>query len=363
MPTKPLPPSPDLGHLKGQAKDLQRAHAARTLDALQRIREFHPRFRSAGDGVIGDAPFGRSDAQLTIAREYGFASWPRLKAHVENADRADLSLPKHERIADPPFRRAVDLIDAGDVSGLRAHLAAHPGMVRQRVTLEGGNYFTHPALLEFVAENPTRHGSLPRNIAHVARVLLDAGAASDRSSLDSALGLVSSSSVARECGVKLPLIDLLCAYGADPNAGVLPALLYGEFDAIPPLIGHGAVVDLVLAAATGRVDDARAVLPAADRETRQRALALAAQHGHVEIVRLLLDAGEDPNHYSPVGGHSHATPLHQAVISGRIAVVRLLVERGARLDIGDIHRGALPLDWATYFGHAEIADYLRARSG
>jgi hypothetical protein len=35
-----------------------------------------------------------------------------------------------------------------------------------------------------------------------------------------------------------------------------------------------------------------------------------------EIVRLLLDAGEDPNRYNPVGGHSHTTPLHQAAGGG-----------------------------------------------
>jgi ankyrin repeat protein len=39
-------------------------------------------------------------------------------------------------------------------------------------------------------------------------------------------------------------------------------------------------------------------------EDRQLALSLAADLGHVEIVRLLLDAGEDPNRYNPVGGLS-----------------------------------------------------------
>jgi ankyrin repeat protein len=49
---------------------------------------------------------------------------------------------------------------------------------------------------------------------------------------------------------------------------------------------------------------------------------LAAQHGQVEIVRLLLDAGEDPNRYNPVGGHSHCTPLHQAAGYGPSELVR-----------------------------------------
>ncbi len=83
----------------------------------------------------------------------------------------------------------------------------------------------------------------------------------------------------------------------------------------------------------------------------------------MEIVRLLLDAGEDPNRYNPKGNHGHSTPLHQAVWSGHAAVVRLLVERGARLDIKDTIYEGTPLGWAEYGGRAEIAEYLRAQSG
>src|ERR1044071_5581649 len=53
---RPLPDRPNLRHLKNQAKDLLKAGAAESL----------------------------SDAQFQIARVYGFASWPKLKAHVES---------------------------------------------------------------------------------------------------------------------------------------------------------------------------------------------------------------------------------------------------------------------------------------
>src|SRR5689334_6093674 len=82
---------------------------------------------------------------------------------------------------------------------------------------------------------------------------------------------------------------------------------------------------------------------------------LAAQHGHLDIVRLLLDAGEDPSRYNPEGNHGHSTPLHQAVISGRSEIVRLLVERGARLDIRDTIYNGTPLGWAEYCNQPEIA--------
>jgi len=103
------------------------------------------------------------------------------------------------------------------------------------------------------------------------------------------------------------------------------------------------------------------LLPAAGGEDRHRALALAAQHGHADIVRLLLDAGEDPNRYNPDGNHAHSTPLHQAVLAGHDAVVRLLVERGARLDIQDTIYHGTALGWAIYGGQTEIQKYLRGQ--
>ncbi len=310
--------------------------------------------------MIAAAPLKLSDALLTIAREHGFVSWPRLQAYVEG-QRDVLSLPYVDRIEDLAFRHAVDLIDRGDVAILRGYLASNPDIVRQRVEFEGGNYFSNPTLLEFIAENPTRRGHMPPNTLDVARVILDAGGKADQRSLDSTLELAASSGIANEGGLQIALVDLLCDYGADPNAGINAALYYGQFESVAELLRRGATLTLAIAAATGRYEDVCQLLSATNAESRQQALALASQHGHVDIVRLLLDAGEDPNRYSPPGGHSHATPLHQAALAGHEDVVRLLVERGAQLDIEDIHHRATPLDWAEYAGRASVADYLRTK--
>jgi Ankyrin repeats (3 copies) len=358
MPVKRLPSNPNLDHLKYQAKDLLKGHAARNPAVAQRLREFHPRFGRARDAEIFDSRLRLSDAQLAIAREYGFPSWARLRAHIEKPTLSDqLDLPHHERIEDATFRRAVELVDAGDAAGLRAHLNQYPKLAHQHVVFEGGNYFRNPSLLEFVAENPVRHGTLPKNIVQVAKVILDAGV--EQSALNETLMLVSTGSVPRECGLQLPLVDLLCDYGADPNSASHATASHGELGALNALIGRGARIDLPVAAALGRIDDARRVLPDANREDRHLALALAAQFGRVEIVRLLLDAGEDPNRYNPVGGHSHTTPLHAAAGAGHDGVVRLLVERGAPLDLKDILWQATPADWARHAGKTEIEAYLR----
>lgn len=258
------------------------------------------------------------------------------------------------------FQQALELLDDGDAEGLRAHLARHPDLVRQRARFEGANYFREPTLLEFVAENPVRHDRLPPNIVAVARVILDAGASADIAAINRTLGLVGSGRVPRERGVQVPLIDLLCDHGADPACGMQAALGHGEFEAADALIRRGAPVDLAAAAALGHLDAAQQTLPTAEAALRHRALAWAAQFGHVEIVRLLLDAGEDPNRFNPPGAHPHSTPLHQAALAGHLEVVRLLVERGARRDRRDsLHQGTA-LDRAEHGGRAEVAALLRA---
>ena len=358
MPVRRLPSNPNLDQLKYQAKDLRKDHAGRDPGVAQRIREFHPRFHKATDVDIFDAQLGLSDAQLTIARECGFPSWTRLKRHIEKPTLCDrLDLPHHERIEDTTFRRAVELIDAGDASGLREHLKRHPKLAHQRVVFEGGNYFRNPTLLEFVAENPIRHGTLPKNIVQVAKAILDAGV--EQSAMKETLALVATGSVPHACGVQLPLIDLLCEHGTDPNSVIEMAALHGELEAVNALLGRGARMNLPVAAALGLIEDCRRFLPRTNSRDRHLALALASQFGHVEIVRLLLDAGEDPNRYNPVGGHSHATPLHQAAGAGNEELVRLLIKHGARLDLKDVLWRATPADWARHEGKTEIEEYLR----
>jgi hypothetical protein len=71
-----LPNRPSLRHLRYEAKALLRDVRAGHDEALNRLREYHPRSVRSTDASL-------SDAQLVIACEYGFASWPRLKAYVE----------------------------------------------------------------------------------------------------------------------------------------------------------------------------------------------------------------------------------------------------------------------------------------
>jgi hypothetical protein len=365
MPVRVLPSNPNLNQLKHQAKDLIKAHAARTAAAAQLIREFHPRFSGAPDADLFAAAFKLSDAQLTIARESGFPSWTRLKRRVEKPVPTDrLDRPHHERIEDPVFRRAVDLIDAGDADGLRAHLKRHPGLARKHVVFEGMNYFHNPSLLEFIAENPIRHNKMPENIVAVTEVILESGLkpGTDRAALDTTLALVATGSVPEAYGKQEPLINLLCDWGADPSSAIDAAVLHGGLKAVQVLIQRGAKVDLAVAA-LGTAENFRRMLKTASAEERHLAFAVAAQYCRVEIVRILLDAGEDPNRYHPIGGHSHCTALHQATAYGTLELVQLLLDYGARPDIEDVLWKGTPAGWANHIGRAEMESFLRPLEG
>lgn len=80
---KLLPERPNLGHLKDQARDLIQAQKSGRPEAANRIRRQLPRLSQATDAEILATPIPLHEALWIVAREYGFASWPKLKAALE----------------------------------------------------------------------------------------------------------------------------------------------------------------------------------------------------------------------------------------------------------------------------------------
>src|SRR5262245_7157163 len=70
---KHLPARPSLEHLRKQAKQLARDVAAGDAEAITRVHAQLPRTAP---------PLTRRDAQLVLAREYGYAGWQDLSAEV-----------------------------------------------------------------------------------------------------------------------------------------------------------------------------------------------------------------------------------------------------------------------------------------
>jgi hypothetical protein len=77
---RPLPPRPSLEFEHKEAKSLLRRLKAGDNEALERAREQHP-------GIKAPSAIRLADAQLVIAREYGFASWPRLVRYFKDLER------------------------------------------------------------------------------------------------------------------------------------------------------------------------------------------------------------------------------------------------------------------------------------
>lgn len=65
-------------------------------NALERLRESHPEFQDTNHAKFNRITFALNHAQLVIAREYGFASWAKLKQHVESVAQA---IDPHDHIA------------------------------------------------------------------------------------------------------------------------------------------------------------------------------------------------------------------------------------------------------------------------
>jgi hypothetical protein len=80
---KSLPSRPNLEQLKNQAKDLLKSLKSGNPETKQRIQQSHPRLPGSSAPEMNTAELSLADAQLVIAREYGFASWPKLKEHVD----------------------------------------------------------------------------------------------------------------------------------------------------------------------------------------------------------------------------------------------------------------------------------------
>ena len=116
--SKSLPPRPSLESLRKQAKKLARDTAAGDASAIARARVQLP-------GV--DLPLTQRNAQLVIAREYGYAGWQGLTTEVSK--RLGNSL-------EWAAQQARRIIHDGDVEGLKQLLAQIPGvavLARQRL--------------------------------------------------------------------------------------------------------------------------------------------------------------------------------------------------------------------------------------
>ena len=81
--SRDLPARPHIDVPKREARALLKAWRDKSSEALERIRRRHPRFHDADETAISSAKFLLNDAQLVLAREYGFSNWAQLKERID----------------------------------------------------------------------------------------------------------------------------------------------------------------------------------------------------------------------------------------------------------------------------------------
>jgi ankyrin repeat protein len=357
-PAKTLPAQPNLEHLKNEAK--QRLKALRAREPRTRLTE----------------------AQLAVARDYGFASWRALKAHVDGNTRkrvfaaaragdVDAVRRAFEGGFDPGLtdndgrtihqigktggiqaiellardfqerrnrpaavgqavKAILDAAEKGRADELSRLLDAHPDLIDAR----GGNFWGRTAL----------HMAAWRNREACVRLLLDRGAdVRIRDYGDNAYALHFAADAA-----DLDIVTLLVEAGSDVvgegddhQVGVLGwATCFARVreDVASYLLAHGAKLNLWSAIALDREDDVRSFMARdpsllgarmSRNEHHRTPLHHAAAKNRPRMVRLLLDLGADPNATDAAGmtalttaSQEHADP----------AVVTLLLAAGAKLD-------------------------------
>ena len=126
---------------------------------------------------------------------------------------------------------------------------------------------------------------------------------------------------------------------------------------------HDLVDELI---ATAMAGDHRALerLLASDPGLRERAvercpdqLVRAAEQNSYDAVAVLIELGFDVN------ARSRTAPLHEAAMRGNLDIIRLLLEHGADPNVRDLGYEATPAGWAEHFGHSEAQRHLAALGG
>jgi ankyrin repeat protein len=328
-----LPARPSLDHLRHEARNLLRAAQAGDTGAAGRIAAVSERLTLAA-------------AQLAVARDYGFASWARLKTEVEarttdlarQADefceasirdwtgRAARMLAATPELAGYSFATQVVL---GDADRVRREIERDPGLATRADERSGWTPLHAVSSSRWHRLDPARADGM----LAVARLLVDAGA-----DVQARIGQWTPLRCA-VAGAANPLITrLLLERGAVPRDHDLYLAGFGDDDhqCLRLLLDHATDVPAIAS----------------------QALAAPVSTNDLDAVRLLLEAGADPRRYVDDDGEP-CPAVYAAVNAGCAAgLVELLLAHGAEPDAPGPD-GRSPYVLATSQGRTDVAALLR----
>ena len=376
MPDKDLPARPSLEQYKKQAKDLVRDCSLGNPDALARIRRHHPRFHNAPETPRAVPTL--TDAQLVLAREHGFESWPKFAKHIETLtlirsvasladpvaafievacvprhswhgsgtlEYAEMILSRYPHVAASSIHTAAILADE---SAVRRFLAADPGTAIEKGGPHDWDALTHLCFSRYLRLDEARSEAFVRT----ARALLDAGASAGtgwyemidhpnprptfESAIYGAAGIACHPELSR----------LLLERGADPNDEETPYHVAEGYDNTVTGIllesrrlNEASLATMLLRKADWHDEKGMQLIlrhganPNLMQNFGYTALQQALRRDNgLEIVALLLDHGADPTLTNARDGRSVIT---MAAHRGRGDVLALLEERGFTFAFSD----------------------------
>ena len=362
-PTSPLPARPSLVQLRKQAKELLRDYRANDPAALARLRAHHPRITSEKRVTL-------AVAQLVIAREYGFASWAKLKHYVESVQRpADFDEPLWGR-ATWPFLAA---IYRGDETIVRQMLASDASLARA----------------EYAYLQPLHYAVRGGRIGMV-RLLLDAGADPLAEGWSGRFGdeIRDDTPLVRARDRELKeIVALLEVAAGDKTRSVAPerkapATPERELEDEMMRICHRGDIDGALEIIDRHPGIAQAGLYEAVHQNHPELVRILLERGakattpwrwacwytplmhslrypkpRYDIAQMLLDHGVDPNETNGMG----MTTLHIVAGQGTVDAARWLLDRGADIHARDREFESTPLAWAARAGRADMVRFLLSR--
>jgi ankyrin repeat protein len=324
----PLSQRPDLGQLRRRAKELRDAARAGDAGAVQRLARHHP--------APPPGPVRLAAAQLVIARELGFPSWPRLTAALE-ADAASrqalsafLSASIEGRMrqagqilhSDPGLARRSLAAAAvlGDAPAVREHLAPDPAAALALDDERGWPPLLYACYSRWHHIDPDRAAGL----ADAVRLLLAAGA--DANTNDGGQARYRSA-LKGSVEVSNPRVtEVLLDAGAQPDPGqpIAEAAAHRDLRCLRLLLSRGARVTSTWAlgsavfndnpGAAALLLDALATAGGRAADAASAELPDAAATASFAVVEALLNAGADP----------------RATDSDGISALRLAVRAGSQ---------------------------------
>jgi len=362
MPQKDYPRNPSLVHFKHQAKDLLKSCHAGDLESARRIAEFHPGLAGKSRNPDSITQLQLSDAQLVIAREYGFATWEKLRTCTLNiaqfgrdAERGKKpgSLPDtflrliclnytddhisrrqegQQLFLDHPEIRSSDIFVAaatGDLANAQRLLQGNPQLAKTK----GGPLDWDPLLYATYA----RFSASWSRPVETVRLLLDHGADPNAGFLwDKSMCLFTALTGVFGEGEAGPtnqprhpheeaLARLLLIAGADPNdSQVLYNRMFTKGSSHLRLLFEFGLRRAMKGPWHERLGG-KVPTPA---ELLRQQLFWAAEHNHPDRVELLVQHGVDLNAITPAG----KTAAEIAILNGYPAIADFLFAHGAMKD-------------------------------